>query len=204
MPGISAAHGVRYAMKDTKFPHISRLFTARAFTTSGRVVMAVLVVAFAVLNGAVAGSAVSPFSRERRAILDAPYDAEPYLSYARALWNAGQTTAAERQLLLGQHAQRIPLSAISSGTDRRVLGAQTAVPDLAAAWHREDNADADLYLYWQAAVVDKPEWRDGFTTLAILAWRLGKQDEARVYIGKAFELDPNNPDILLAKAKMGF
>lgn len=46
-------------------------------------------------------------------------------------------------------------------------------------------------VFWQGVVADRPEYRDGYFMLAVLAYRLGKKQEARVNVEKVLEIDPN-------------
>lgn len=47
------------------------------------------------------------------------------------------------------------------------------------------------YAYWQSVVIAHPDYRDGYYTLALLAYELRRIPEARVYVQKVAEIDPN-------------
>lgn len=45
--------------------------------------------------------------------------------------------------------------------------------------------------YWENVVVQRPDYRDAYLQLAILEYRLGDKEEAKVYLEKVLILDPN-------------
>jgi len=47
------------------------------------------------------------------------------------------------------------------------------------------------YAYWQAIVDVRPDYRDGYVRLALLAYQLGKQSESKAYVDAIRHLDPN-------------
>lgn len=49
----------------------------------------------------------------------------------------------------------------------------------------------DSMLFWQSEVKKKPDYRDGFFTLALLSYQLKDFDKANENLGKALSLDPN-------------
>lgn len=68
---------------------------------------------------------------------------------------------------------------------KRVLGASSA---------GERESAERAFGFWQEVVKTKPSYRDGFVTLATLAYQLGKFDEATAFADRALTLDPNSPD----------
>ncbi len=44
---------------------------------------------------------------------------------------------------------------------------------------------------WQEIVGKYKDYRDGYLTLAILEYRLGDNDQARLYLKQALSIDPN-------------
>lgn len=78
---------------------------------------------------------------------------------------------------------------------RSVLGATT---DLLQTLARQEDEAAGLekkYAFWQTVASSRPDYRDAFITLAALAYQLGKTEEARSWLTRAFTLDPNSPVI---------
>ncbi len=47
------------------------------------------------------------------------------------------------------------------------------------------------YLAWQEIVAAKPDYRDGYYALAVLAYKLGKIEESTKYLESVRKLDPN-------------
>lgn len=45
--------------------------------------------------------------------------------------------------------------------------------------------------YWQKVVTEKKDYRDGYFQLAVLLYRLGRKEQAKMYLGQALKLDPN-------------
>ena len=45
--------------------------------------------------------------------------------------------------------------------------------------------------YWQKVVTEKKDYRDGYFQLAMLWYQLGKNEQAKMYLGQALKLDPN-------------
>ncbi len=46
-------------------------------------------------------------------------------------------------------------------------------------------------IYWQNVVVEHKGYRDGYFQLAMLWYQLGKNEQAKMYLGQALKLDPN-------------
>lgn len=45
--------------------------------------------------------------------------------------------------------------------------------------------------FWEAVTKERPGFRDGYFMLALLEYRLGKEQEAKQNVSKALEIDPN-------------
>jgi methionine-rich copper-binding protein CopC len=72
-----------------------------------------------------------------------------------------------------------------------VLGAEIENDSL----KRRYDAIAKEYAYWQSVVSLHPDYRDGYYSLALDAYELGKLPEARAYLTTVRSMDPNYPGI---------
>lgn len=81
---------------------------------------------------------------------------------------------------------------VGQGGTVNVLGAETLPRDVLTAWQHEESALQQRYFFWQSIADAKPDYRDAYITLASLAFKLGKRDEANRWITKALVLDPNH------------
>lgn len=89
---------------------------------------------------------------------------------------------------LAEHKTRV----VGQGGTVNVLGAETLPRDVLAQWQHEETALQQRYFFWQSVARAKPDYRDAYITLASLAFKLGKRDEANRWITKALVLDPNH------------
>lgn len=51
------------------------------------------------------------------------------------------------------------------------------------------------YAYWQTVIQDHPDYRDGFYMAALLSYQLGNTTDARTYLDKVKNIDPNYPEV---------
>src|SRR5688572_17024816 len=59
---------------------------------------------------------------------------------------------------------------------------------------RLDNEKTKVYKdlsFWEQQIQEKPDYRDAYLNLAIINFQIGKLDEARANLARAFEIDPN-------------
>jgi hypothetical protein len=96
--------------------------------------------------------------------------------------------------------------ALSAAIDRlssvfTMRTARTAV--LGESQERPDpslEALTEEHTYWQNVIETHPDYRDGYFNLAVIAYRMSKFSDARMYVEKVKELDPNyTPVFLLEK-----
>lgn len=45
--------------------------------------------------------------------------------------------------------------------------------------------------YWKSVVEKRKDYRDGYFQLSVLSYQIGKKDEAKVYLEKVMQIDPN-------------
>jgi tetratricopeptide (TPR) repeat protein len=98
--------------------------------------------------------------------------------------------AAAKQLntFLGQR-----MTSFGSGkTSQAILGASQEQSNNKNQIHTTDDAG---YTYWVEIVRAHPDYRDGYFMVATLAYQRGNIREAREYLNKVSEIDPNYPGI---------
>lgn len=78
---------------------------------------------------------------------------------------------------------------------RNVLGATTDLLQTLTRWEEEAATFEKKYAFWQTVAGARPDYRDAFVILAALAYQLGKLDEARSWLERAFTLDPNSSTV---------
>lgn len=81
------------------------------------------------------------------------------------------------------------LAPSNSVQDKAVLGAAAS----------ESAKLTDQFTYWQTIAYENPDYRDAFVAAASLAYRLGKIDEARSLIDRAYALDATFPAVVEMK-----
>lgn len=59
------------------------------------------------------------------------------------------------------------------------------------------------YEFWKRVIQEKPDYRDAYVQLAIVTSQLKKTDEAKMYIERAAELDPNNATTAHVREDLG-
>ncbi len=98
--------------------------------------------------------------------------------------------AAAKQLnaFLGQR-----MTFFASGkTSQAILGASQTQPN----GNNQIHTTADTrYAYWMEIIRAHPDYRDGYFMVATLAYQRGNIREAREYLNKVREIDPNYPGI---------
>lgn len=56
--------------------------------------------------------------------------------------------------------------------------------------HERENVSNQI-VHWEEVAKKYPGYRDAYFTIAILSYRLGEKTQAKMYLEKALELDPN-------------
>jgi len=169
-----------------QFPQYPRFFTARVTPWLG-------LMALVALNVWARFFLPWPFLPLRLSVLRTPFTSSPHLEYAVSLWQAGLLSPATRELLLTHELGNFSAKA-SVGTE--VLGAATSALDLLAQWETEPQRLAARYEYWQSVVREKPDYVDGYTMAAALAYQLGKPAEAITLLTQVLLRDPTNETAL--------
>lgn len=63
--------------------------------------------------------------------------------------------------------------------------------EMLTAWKNEPARLENSYRYWQTVIKEKPDYRDAYLALAALAYQLGYKTDAKQYVEKIREIDPN-------------
>lgn len=54
---------------------------------------------------------------------------------------------------------------------------------------------ASQFLYWKNLTEEKPDYRDAFVMAATAAYKLKRYEDAKIFINRAFVLDPTSPTV---------
>ncbi len=74
-----------------------------------------------------------------------------------------------------------------------ILGASNVQSDMK---NQPDTTTDSGYTYWMEIVRAHPDYRDGYFMVATLAYQRGNMQQAREYLNKVREIDPNYPGIV--------
>lgn len=155
------------------FPHISRFFSAT--------LLWLLLLAIIMFNGIARVNQVSERNSKLSAVLLAPTSAPAHMALATLLRQMGYLPAARQELL------------IAADQNPNVLGTTTSPLQLLNEWEREPKRLTEALTYWQQVANEKPDYRDAFLQLALVAYQLGNMPEARAAASQALTLDPTSP-----------
>lgn len=151
------------------FPHISRILPAKVF-------FSFVCVAFLGVNIIFSQYLPQSYDQYRKALLNNPFSIDSYIRFGQALYTQGNSVAAAKQITVATN----------------VLGAQTEFSNVLSKWDYASSAKERSYEYWKQIVSTHPEYRDGYIQFAQASYELKRLDEAKEYLLRAQELDPNN------------
>lgn len=140
--------------------------------------MLTLVFAYVALNAITWYSSMPSYWNDLIVVLNFPQDGESHLALAKSYWNERMILPARRELLL------------ADAFGPSVLGASTA-RSLLHEWETEPERLIQDYQFWLTVVKEKPDYRDGYIALSSIAYQLSRTYEARFYIRRALQIDPN-------------
>lgn len=160
-------------------PHISRIYPVSIKPLTGKIVLWTIITVFLSINGYFMVTRQKPFNLFRLAILTSPANSNNYTLLANQLWNTNQPFAASEQFLLAYESSS------------NVLGASTSPLILLSVLLEHQKTLLQNYSHWKQVINEKPDYRDAYITLAVLAYNLRRYDEAISYIDQALTLDPN-------------
>jgi len=119
---------------------------------------------------------LTSFDRAKQAVSRWPYFSTPHFIFAQELFNSGSPES-KKEFLIGKQALFV---------DKNLLGRTEEEVT-------QPERIADQINYWQSFVSKGIESPEVYLKLALLNFRLYKNEEAKKYWEKAFYLDPNNP-----------
>jgi tetratricopeptide (TPR) repeat protein len=111
------------------------------------------------------------------------------------LWNQGLRESAKNEILLAQdlYDPRKP----------SVLGVATSPSVLLEKWESQPQELRGDYSFWKLVTDTKPDYRDGLIMAGLYAYQLDNIQEARAYLQKAHDLDPNYQPLNTLIEKIG-
>lgn len=172
-------------MLKLKFPHFTRIKTARLLSYGGNTILWTGLTVFFLLNVFAKINLTPAFQKELLQVLQKPFLALTHEGLAYRFWQLGILSAARQELLL---AQDFPKKNYTG-----VLGASTE--DELTAWASEPVRAKASYGYWKTVIAAKPDFRDAYISLAAAAYQLGFTNEAKVAAQTALNLNPDSPDL---------
>lgn len=113
-------------------------------------------------------------------ILQTPFSARLHMNLATTFWGMGYHEKAKQEI-----------SIAADLSNASVLGASTSPASLLSEWESQPKKIEEHYAYWKTIATQKPEYRDALIQLGVLAWQLGKKNEATAFLQQAYNLDPN-------------
>lgn len=130
-----------------------------------------------------------------------PNDFGAHLQLAENFLENNQLEEAERTLLIADSLQNLVDRELTEENTRDVLGETSLLKPESwllktkQLWQQKRYSDPEdirrLIAAWEKIVEEKPNYRDGYLQLAILHYKLYKNDKAKEYLNKALDLDPN-------------
>lgn len=177
-PGSAA--GMTKIMK-IQFPHFHRGKPAWIFSSFEMLFLWALLIGLVTVNLVSVQKGRPAYWNKLMMLFEAPFSVPRSIDLASLLWKQGRK----------QEARQLMASARSSN----VLGATTDPMEMLTQWELEAEQLKERYAFWQTVAAARPDYRDAFVILAATAYQLEKPDEARVWLTRAFTLDPNSPTI---------
>lgn len=175
------------------FPHISRIFSAAVDSRITRYVIGVSCLSVFIYNLWLFSQPTKTMDKARISLLSSPFSVEQHTRFAQELDDKGYSKEAEREFSIA--SQLYGYTQTLSRSLPLVLGAQSSPHLMQQQWRAQSTQVVRQYDYWRMIVEQKPDYRDAFVTLAVVAHTLKKTDEATQYLKQAYVLDPNNEQI---------
>ncbi len=166
-----------------KFPHISRIFTARLFSWVGNFVLWILLVTFLSFNVLLWAKPLA-YSGELIDVFHHPLSWNAHVTLARVLWKNGTKNQGMQELLLAH--ELFPGNVLSAATDPS---------DMLLAWQNEPVRRQQQEEYWKKVLVVHPDYRDAYIQLAALSYQEGNLTQTYTYLTRALDIDPNNTNL---------
>lgn len=122
----------------------------------------------------------SPVEQAKLRVLLQPNDAAAHYELGKAYLASGDTNAAKHEL---STAERL------SPGQTQVLGESTSL--LAEIQTAPQKIKREI-AYWQSVALHLQDYRDAYLQLSALSYQLNRLDEAKAYVAKALDIDPNH------------
>lgn len=171
-----------------KFPHISRILTAKPFLAGLKLVVLATMAGFLAIN---LFPSLSPdlwaFERTKLTVMLFPKDITSHLLLVQEYLKRGELSEVERELTLAQGlVEKNPPT-----TNSAVLGTSLSPLKILENIKNEPQRIRQEISFWEKVVSEKPDYRDAYLQLAILNHQVYENDKAKRYLKKALDLDPN-------------
>jgi len=175
------------AKRRLKFPQISRIFNAKPVKIGVKFLVFAVLAGFLIINLLPLPSFdLFAFEQAKITVMLFPKDISIHLILAQEYLKRGDVEALERELLLSQElVEKNPPSTPS------VLGEALSPIKILEKIKNEPQRIGQEISYWENVVSQKPDYRDAYLQLAILNYRIYKNEKAKEYLKRAREIDPN-------------
>lgn len=171
-------------MPKRKLPHNSRKIPARLPLTVLRLFVWTTAFSLFIFSYVYILSTPSSFDLAKLDLLRNPSSASAHYRIGREYLAAGATKEATKELTLAQQLAR------ESSLTGQVLGASTNL--LEEIQNAPKKIEQEI-TFWQGVANRLTDYRDAYLQLSALTYELNRLDEAKQYLQKALDLDPNNP-----------
>lgn len=126
------------------------------------------------------------FETTKQNVLANPNDLRTRAFLAQQLFSVNRFGEAERELLITQNLKLKTQNGSEWENEREKI---REVKELPKKVRNE-------VLFWQKITEEMPGYRDAYIKLAILSWKIHRDFDAKKYLSKALEIDPNNESAL--------
>lgn len=174
-----------------QFPYFSHRIPSRLLFSLEMIFLWALLIGLMTVNILAVQKNRPAYWNELMKLFSSPFSVSRHMDLASTLWNQGRKPEA-RELIFSAQSFSANSQAGARGNTANVLGSNTRPMDTLLQWEQEAEESERQYTFWQTVALAKPDYRDAFVTLAVLAFQLGKLDESDRWITKALVLDPNN------------
>lgn len=125
------------------------------------------------------------FEEAKNHVLKNPNDIRAHLILAEEFLKNNMLEEAEKELTLISNLEKGGL---------QILAATSKLEELKKRWREQDPEEIKKEIEkWEEFIAETPTYRDGWLYLALYHFKLGSQEEAKIALEKAKNLDPLNP-----------
>jgi len=177
-----------------KSPHIYRKFTAWPSALISIILWLSLITILA-LNITALSSDNQAKIKYRQDILSNNRISAKHVQLAEIFWLSSLPQEAKKELAIADSLMMV------YPQPKAVLGLSTQ--DLLDSWEKNRHDLLSQFDYWSNIAADKPDFRDAWLALAVLAYDMNRPAETREFLTKAKQLDPNNSNIASLERDLG-